>query len=573
MLIKSLSTDQLGRISRRFNRLYGPRRAEQCIERLVTLTGRYGIGYGFAETATLWDEKTAVLITYADTVSCDGKRPLATLHRFADKYLKNIFSTIHILPFFPWSSDDDFSVIDYRQVSSDYGRWEDIINLSKYFDLMMDLVLNHVSRQSSWFKNYIAEIAPHRDYFIEVDSEVDLSAVVRPRNRPLLTSVHRNGTEKHLWTTFSDDQIDLNFANPNVLFEFLDILLFYIAHGAKIVRLDAIAYLWKQLGSPCIHLEQTHEIVRLMRNLLDMIAPEVILLTETNVSHQKNISYFGNGDEAHMVYQFSLPPLLLYALHAEDTQELTRWAKTICDTPPGCAWFNFTASHDGIGIGPLCGIISDAKLAALIKKIKTLGGHISTKRNSDGSESPYELNITYFDALGGDDHQTARFFCSQTVVLGMKGVPGVYFHSLTATPNDYDELELTGRSRSINRKKWDADELEHHLNGKTVAAEVFAEYCKQLKLRRKHSAFHPDAAQRILDLDRNLFAFVRSASDGEEIVCISNFSKNWKEIFCDQRIPELDHANSCTDLLSGTRHLGSGKRIPLAPFQTIWLTT
>ncbi|MFA7256388.1 MAG: sugar phosphorylase, partial [Kiritimatiellales bacterium] len=475
MFIKALSPELLDRMRERFNRLYGPLRAEQCIKRLAAMIGRYGIGYGCNKAGPLWNEQTTVLITYADTVQREGETPLATLCKFAEKKFKEIFSTIHLLPFFPWSSDDGFSVIDYRRVNPSCGHWKHIEELGHHFDLMFDLVLNHVSRRSSWFKNYTSGVAPFRNYFIEVDQQSDLSAVVRPRNLPLLTAVHVNGSEKHLWTTFSDDQIDLNFANPDVLFEFFDILLFYIAHGAKIIRLDAIAYLWKQPGTSCIHLEQTHEVVKLMRDLLDMVAPEAILLTETNVPHEENISYFGNGDEARMVYQFSLPPLLLHALHTGNTQRLTDWAKTVCETPPGCTWFNFTASHDGIGVRPLAGLVPDTELATLVERVKTLGGQVSTKRNSDGSESPYELNITYFDAMGGDEHQVERFLCSQTVLLGLKGIPGIYFHSLTATPNDQDGFKASGRVRSLNRKKWNADELEILLNGQNTTSQVFNE--------------------------------------------------------------------------------------------------
>jgi glycosidase len=573
MLIKSISTDLLERMRERFNRLYGPQRAGQCIERLVTMTGRYGVGYGAAPSDGLWDEKTTVLITYADTVQQDGERPLATLHRFADEHLENLFSTIHILPFFPWSSDDGFSVIDYRKVKQDYGRWEDVRELGRHFELMFDLVLNHVSRKSSWFRQGIADIAPYRDYFIEADPETDLSAVVRPRSLPLLTAVRTNGDKKHYWTTFSDDQMDLNFANPDVLFEFLDILLFYIANGAKVIRLDAIAYLWKQPGTSCIHLPQTHEVVKLMRDLLDMIAPGVVLLTETNVPHEENISYFGNGDEARMVYNFSLPPLLLHALRTGSAKHLSAWAQSVCETPAGCTWFNFTASHDGIGVRPLTGLIPDADLAALAQQMKDLGGHVSTKRNSDGSESPYELNITYFDAMGGDEHQVARFLCSQTVMLGLKGVPAVYFHSLTATPNDQDGFKETGRARSLNRKKWNADELEILLNGQNTTARVFSEYSRRLAIRSKHPAFHPDAAQRVLDLGDDLFAFVRNAGTGESITCIHNVSNVRKEVKLDARTPELDNAKPCTDLLSGSRYNGANKVIALKPYQAVWLTT
>ena len=571
MFIKTLSPERIERLRTRFNRLYGQQQAELCIKRLVAMTGRYGIGYEDRRTTERWNEKTAVLITYADTLHRDGEPPLATLNQFSEKYFSDLFSTIHLLPFFPWSSDDGFSVIDYRQVNPACGRWRHIEELGNHFNLMFDLVLNHVSRKSTWFKHYIANIAPYRDYFIEVNPATDLSAVVRPRNLPLLTPVRWNGKEKYLWTTFSDDQIDLNFACPDVLFEFLDILLFYIANGATIIRLDAIAYLWKQPGTACIHLEQTHEIVKLMRDLLDMIAPEVILLTETNVPHDENISYFGQGDEARMVYQFSLPPLLLHALQTGNTTFLTDWARSVSKTPDGCTWFNFTASHDGIGVRPLTGLIPENEYTALIEKIKTLGGQVSVKRNPDGTESPYELNITYFDALGGDEHQVARFLCSQTIMLSLKGIPGIYIHSLTATPNDQEGVRKTGKARSINRKKWNVDELDKLLDKDNTSAQVFAEYRRRLKIRRTQTAFHPEATQRIINLGTDYFAFARTGLDGNCILCISNFSEKQKSVQLDESHSGLTSSAPCTDLLSGARISGTNKTLTLDAYQTVWL--
>ncbi len=557
----------------RLNRLYGPHRAEGCIERLAALIGRYGIGYNQPSSEPRWNEKRVLLITYADMVRREGELPLITLKSFADHRLNNIINSIHILPFWFWSSDDGFSVIDYRQVDPGVGKWRDVEALGKNFNLMFDLVLNHVSRQSNWFRDYIAGVAPYRDYFIELPPDTDLSAVTRPRSTPVLTTVHKDMGEASVWTTFSDDQIDLNFANPDVLFEFLDILFLYLSKGARIIRLDAIAYLWKQPGTSCIHLEQTHEVVKLLRDLLDMIMPEVVLLTETNVPHKENISYFGQSDEAHMVYQFSLPPLLLHALTTGDAAFLTEWAQTVSVCPEHCTYLNFTASHDGIGVRPLSGLIPDDELNALVEHIKKQGGEVSTKRNADGTDSPYELNITYFDALGGDDLQIDRFLCSQTIMLALKGVPAIYFHSLTATPNDHEGVKTTGRARSINRKKWNIDELENELSGSGPTAQVFSEYCRRIQIRTRQSAFHPDAHQRVVELDDGLFGFVRVATDGDEIIaCISNFSKVRKTVAIDPRFPECDTPRPLTDLLSGARFSGSGKEIPLDPYQTVWLT-
>lgn len=571
-MIKNMSSEVLGRMKSRFNRLYGSRRADICLERIAAMIGRYGIGYGVPSTDPLWSERRVVLITYADMVQREGERPLRTLTEFAERHLRESIDTIHLLPFFPWSSDDGFSVIDYRQVDPASGRWKDIQILNHEFRLMFDLVLNHVSRKSVWFKHYTADNAPYRDYFIEMSPDTDLSAVMRPRTSPLLTPAHKDQSEAHVWTTFSDDQIDLNFANPDVLFEFFDILFFYLSQGARIIRLDAIAYLWKQAGTPCIHLEQTHEIVKLLRDLLNMVAPDTVLLTETNVPHDENISYFGNGDEAHMIYQFSLPPLLLHALTTGNGTVLTNWAKTVSNVPANCTYFNFTASHDGIGVRPLAGLIPDAEFDTLIEHVKQRGGHVSSKRNDDGTESPYELNITYFDALGGDKLQVERFLCSQTIMLGLRGVPAIYLHSLTATPNDHEGVAATGRARSINRKKWDVAELEQLIHGKGASAKIFAEYRRRIQIRTQHAAFHPDAKQTVLDLGTDLFAFIRSAEKSPEtILCISNLSATRKELILDRNTPVCNSSRPCIDLLSGARTSGTEKHISLAPCQTVWL--
>ncbi|QBG46916.1 alpha-amylase [Verrucomicrobia bacterium S94] len=575
-MIKNLDIQALERMRTRFNRLYGPQKVEQLLERMVQLIGRYGIGLeGFSE-ADLWDETSAVLITYGDMIQNGDEPPLKVLKRFADRYLSGSINTVHILPFYPYTSDDGFSVVDYRAVDRKLGKWADVEDLGREFRLMFDLVLNHCSRSCKWFIDYVNNIAPYRNYFIEEDPNVDLSAVTRPRALPLLTPVHTQHGDTHVWTTFSDDQMDLNFANPDVLFEFLDILLFYVANGATIIRLDAIAYLWKQVGTSCIHLKQTHEVVKLMRDLLDMVAPNVVLLTETNVPHEENISYFGDGDEAHMVYQFSLPPLLLHGLLNGDSSYLTNWAASLNDLPPKCTYFNFTASHDGIGVRPLQGIVPDEELQKLAARVKSQGGHVSMKANPDGTESPYELNITYFDAMGDDpeqvtDHHLARFLCSQTVAMSLRGVPAVYFHSLTATRNNYAGVEETGRARTINRLKWDESELEKQITDKaSPAAKVLKEYTRRLNCRAQHKVFHPDAGQQIINLGSEWFVIEREWKE-ERVVCISNFTADYQELTVDDRLYRLNRADSCSDLLTGRRYMGDGKVIPFEPYQTVWL--
>jgi sucrose phosphorylase len=567
----------MNRLRHRFENLYGEQLAQKSMERLDAMYGRYGVGDEDFNGELYWDQADSILITYGDMIQ-SGTKPLKALKHFADIHIKGAISTIHVLPFFPYSSDDGFSIIDYREVNPELGTWNDIHDLSENFSLMFDLVLNHCSRRNAWFEDYVAGVAPGRHYFIEMDPDADVSAVVRPRSTPLLTRAQTRHGARHVWTTFSEDQVDLDFANPDVLFEFLDILFFYISRGCSIIRLDAIAYLWKQFGTPCIHHEKTHEVVRIIRDVLNLVAPHVAILTETNVPHEENISYFGQGDEAHIVYQFSLPPLLMHTLISGNASYLTAWAAQLDPPPEGCTYLNFTASHDGIGMRPLEGILQPDEIERLLKHVKARGGHISSKQNSDGTQSPYELNITYLDALTLSDGEPEwmsfdRFICSQTMALSLKGMPAIYFNSLVGARNDHEAVKQTGRARSINRHKWDEAELYERLNdSESENSKVLWEYSRILHLRATHPAFHPDGYQRILDYGPAFFALERIAPDnGEVILCISNITAQPRKIIPSQQTGALTGDKRARDLIRGEIDLHENASITLAPYQTCWL--
>ncbi|MFT6421862.1 MAG: sucrose phosphorylase [Thalassolituus sp.] len=524
---------------------------------------------------TRWSEKDIILITYGNSIQTADETPLDTLATFLRERLTGVVNSVHILPFFPYSSDDGFSVIDYYQVNSDWGDWSDVAKVAQNFDLMIDLVINHCSRENLWFVDYIGNHQPYCDYFIEVDPETDVSMVTRPRNTPLLTPVHTHRGVRHVWATFSEDQIDLNFANPDVLLEFIRIYLFYIEQGARFIRLDAVAFLWKQLGTNCLHLKQTHEAVKLLRDVINFVAPEVVMITETNVPVKENLSYFGESDEAHMVYQFGLPPLVLHALNRGNASFLTDWADDIPVLPEGCSYLNFTASHDGIGVRPVEGILPEREVQDLIDSMHRFGGFVSMKANSDGTESPYEINITLFDACMGtrrgvDHHQVPRFLCSQAIMLAMQGIPAVYIHSLTASPNDLDHVEQTGRTRSINRRIWDKNELEYLLgNPVTHQAEVFTTLTRMIRIRRDQKAFNPDARQDVIKINTDLFILKRTSTDGEQrIYAISNVT---------ERILRLPLAslgfleNGLKDILA-LESTTIDEELVLYPYQTVWLT-
>jgi len=540
------------------------------------LVGRYGVGAEQIGHPYQWDQQDSVLITYGDTIREPGRAPLKTLREFLNLRVQNAINTVHILPFFPYSSDAGFSITDYRQVNPDLGSWEEISAIGRNFRLMVDLVLNHVSRESEWFTDYINGLVPRSRYFIEACPESDLSQVVRPRSTPLLSPVRTREGHKHVWTTFSADQVDLDFTNPDVLFEFLDILFYYISKGACVIRMDAIAYLWKKMGTSCIHLPETHEVVKLFRTLVELVAPHVLLITETNVPHNENISYFGQADEAHIVYQFSLPPLLLHGLHRGTAAYLREWADGLGEVPSGCTFLNFTASHDGIGLRPIEGLVPEEEVDELVEAARERGGMVTTRTLQDGTEKPYELNITYYDALrfldGDREHlNVPRFLCSQAVALALKGIPAVYIHSLFATRNDHEAVEETGVARSINRSTLDFDDLERQLDDETTrTGRVFAQYRHLLDVRRRQPAFHPDGAQRVPDVGDEVFALERTAPDGgQRILALNNFTARRVTVALSGE--DLDAGSGPYRDLIEDEDRGQGGSVELSPYDTVWL--
>jgi len=560
------------RIGRQLQTIYSER-ADEVLPQVLQLTERYVDRFADRSVAEeLWSERDVVLITYGDQVA-EGEQPtLATLQRFLAEFeLRDALPIVHLLPFCPYSSDDGFSVIDFRAIDERLGDWSQLRQLGEHCDLMYDLVLNHVSQHSDWFQGYLAGDSKYANWFHEIDPVEDLSQVTRPRSHPLLTPFQAAAGERHIWTTFSDDQVDLNYSEPAVLLEMLDILLTYVANGARIIRLDAIAFLWKEIGTTCLHLEQTHAVVKLFRAVLDAVAPDVILLTETNVPHAENVSYFGDGDEARMVYQFALPPLLFDACVNEDATPLKNWLSSLEPPGTGTTWFNFTASHDGIGVRPLEGIVEGERFERLVTATRERGGRVSMRQMPSGDLQPYELNITWSDAMRtpgeSDPLHMRRMLASQAFMLGLQGVPAVYFHSLVGTPNDSEGADESGQARRINRRKFTLDELRSLLADDPEQSAIFAGYRQLLATRNVQSAFHPDASQRVLETrDPALLAFERFCpASGQRIVVAANFASTARTM----QIAEWSENSKSRDLISGSEF--TGQSLTLAACQIVWL--
>jgi glucosylglycerate phosphorylase len=540
--------------------LYGAEAAAALEPRLERLLRGHGAGNGSRRALTQSD---ALLITYGDQVREEGPAPLASLTGFLQDRAERVVTGVHILPFYPYSSDDGFSVIDYRQVDPDLGGWEDVAGLRERFQLMFDAVFNHCSAQSTWFQRFLEWDSEYRHWFITVEGDPDLSQVVRPRALPLLTTFSTADGYKRVWTTFSEDQVDVNVKDPEVLLELIDTLLFYVEKGASFIRLDAIGFLWKEIGTSCIHLPQTHRVIQLMRSVLDQCAPQTVVITETNVPHKDNISYFGNGhNEAQLVYNFALPPLVLHTLATGNAEALTRWAETLDPPSPDTTFFNFLASHDGIGLNPARGLLADADIDGLVGRTERHGGFVSYKTNPDGTESPYELNINYFDALSdpaGDEPeatQVGRFLLATAIQLAIAGMPGIYFHSLFGSRGDRKAAEESGIKRRINRQKLERRPLEAELADPTSRrSQVFDGIGRLMEIRRSSAAFHPSGTQRVLDVDPRVFAILRASPDGQEsALCVHNVTDATVEL----EIPTPEGAGE------------QAGRFELAPYESRW---
>jgi len=572
------------RIHEHLRGIYGPEEGPRVARELLH---RLGAPHDAAPEPTgRLSRSDAFLITYGDQITSEGEPPLATLKTVLREDF-DFIAGVHILPFFPWSSDDGFSVIDYRRVDPKLGSWEDVTAVARERRLMVDAVINHVSAQGPWFQAFLRGEAPYDRFFITVDpvaSADDLRLVFRPRAHPLLTRFETAKGPRHVWTTFSADQVDLDYSNPRVLLEIIDILLLYVEKGAQVIRLDAVAYLWKELGTPCLHHEKTHRVVKVLRAVLDHAAPHVLLITETNVPHAENISYFGcplgeSTDEAQLVYQFPLPPLTLHTFLTGDATRLSAWAATLDPPAPEASFFNFLASHDGIGVVPALGLLTEEEIDALVRAVEAHGGLVSYRDDGRGGRKPYELNTTFFDALNDPrrpdrDTDVARFMAAHAVMLSLQGVPGIYLHSLLGSRNDRAAAEASGQARRINREKLSLRELRRRIqDDKGHQGRVLAAWRRLMDVRRREPAFSPRVGQRVLDLGPRVFALLRRpAAPDRPVLCLTNVSSSAVTLdLPDLGVPGV--GGGLRDLLGHHHPEGGekGSRLLLPPYGIAWL--
>ncbi len=560
------------KISSIYSLYYSKKNLDICVEEIFRVINTFN-KFGKKGKKLRISEKTSVLICYGDSLLDGNKeKTIRIFRKFYKKKLDHFFEAIHFLPFYPSSSDSGFAVKDHYQVDKKLGDWSDISRLSKTTTIMADLVINHASSKGLWFKNFLANKSPGKDYFLAVSKEFNTSKVIRPRENKLLKKISIFKKNNLIWRTFSDDQIDLDFRNPKVLLRFIKIMINLLNHGVTIFRLDAIAYLWKKSGSKCINLKETHEIIRLLRIVCDSLKSKPIIITETNLPENENLSYFGiKNDESHWIYNFSLPPLLVHSFLFEDSTYLNKWSKNLPQTKIGNSYLNFIASHDGIGMRPVEGYLNKKNLSKFFKRIKKNGGQLSFRKVQNSSKKVYEANITLFDAFQKTDYDKRgkyfleRYISAHAIMIAFEGIPAIYFNSIFGTSNDEYKYIISGNKRDLNRYKWNKKRLESLLKDKNSKQSTFyRKITRLISIKKKNKAFHPNAKRENLNMGKKIFCFKRTSLDKRQIIYnFTNLSSKFQEFDLNKKF--IKYKN----LLDKSK---INRKFKLKPFETVWLT-
>ena len=531
-----------------------------------------------ARDSALWSESDVLLIAYPDNINSQNTSPLKSLREFLTKYFSDTISIVHVLPFLMSTGDDGFSVQNYFVVDEKFGDWNDVGELTKHSTLMADLVLNHCSVKNSWFIGYQNGDPLYENFFCTVPKDFDISKIVRPRSSSLKEKFLVNGEERDIWCTFSSDQADLNFKNPKVLRKLIDVVFWYIEMGVRVFRLDAVAFIWKNSGTTGLNAPQAHLIVRLLRILVDYLDRGIILITETNLPVHENLTYFGNGNEAHWIYNFTLPPMSIFTLMFGDATQIRKWSMGMPPALPNTAYLNFLSSHDGIGLRPIEGVLPDQQLDQMVSQLEYNGSLFSWRNISQSEQKIYEANITLFDSLRhipsdpNGEFKIQRYLAANCIMLGFEGVPAFYLNAMFATGNDTEAVIKNRSNRAINRHKWSKIELEKRLNSShNIESKILNSLKKLISIRKRQAAFHPNATQFTLQLESCFFGIWRQSIDRcQSIFAITNVTHLEQSL-------SLSHLNLVFsdrwfDLISGDEITNSESVLSFLPYQTYWIS-
>ena len=548
------------------------------LSQLSKILSKYQCESGFKNMERIipWNQNHSVLITYADSVQKEGEQTLVTLNIILEKYFKELSKVVHILPFLRATSDGGFAVSSHKLLDEKFGNWNDLKNLSKRHILMADLVLNHVSSSHPWVQQFKKGEEPGLSNIFAPSKNLDWSNVIRPRSSSLFSQINTSVGPKQVWTTFGPDQVDLNWQNPRMLIEFLNLFILYINNGIKWFRLDAVGFIWKQSGTTCLNLPKAHCIVKVLRKKLSSLLSDGVLITETNVPQKENLSYLETEDEAHMAYNFPLPPLLLEAVVTSRADILNTWIYNWPVLPENTTLFNFTASHDGVGLRPLEGLMNEERIKELLINCEKRGGLISHRRLFNGEDKPYELNISWWSAMEDSSRDTKRFqqerfILSQLLVMALKGVPAFYLPALLGSENDIKKFSITGERRDLNREKFDFYKLLIKLEDKnSIASKNLKILSTAMKIRSKIKSFHPSAEMKCLTKGRSDIVAIHRTFEKSSIFAIHNMTDNKLDFSIDDSLKSsLKDGFIYCDYLSDKQY--GNLNFVLDPFQVLWI--
>ena len=534
-------------------------------------------GYEEINNLITWDQTHSVLITYADSIQKPGEPTLSTLRELLKLYFKDLSSVLHVLPFLKSTSDGGFAVSSHKLLDERFGDWSDIKLLSKSHILMADLVLNHVSSSHPWVQQFIKNQEPGLSNVFAPSQSLNWDSVIRPRSSSLFSNINTSKGPRQVWTTFGPDQIDLNWQNPKMIIEFLNLVVTYVNNGIKWFRLDAVGFIWKESGTTCLHLPKAHLLVKTLRIQLYSLLRDGVLITETNVPQKENLSYIEPADEAHMAYNFPLPPLVLEAVITSRADILNSWINKWPKLPISTTLFNFTASHDGIGLRPLEGLMNEDRIKSLLVDCEKRGGLVSHRRLSNGEDKPYELNISWWSAMEDSSRdnkrfQYKRFILSQLIVMALKGIPAFYLPALLASDNDVKSFSKTGQRRDLNREKFELDKLLLVLNNSDSYASKNLKYLSHaMKTRSKLTSFHPSSSMRCLSNDRSDIIAIQRGEGSNTLIAIHNFTENKLDYSINTHEFNKNKENhlSFKDYLSG--RIYKNLNFVLNPFEVLWI--
>lgn len=422
------------------------------------------------------------LITYPDSLG----QNLAELHYVLKRYFKDTIGGIHLLPFFPSSADRGFAPITYDRVDPAFGTWRDIEKIGQDFDLMIDFMVNHISRQSIFFQNYLenGKQSPYADMFLSFDklspdgniSDEDLAKIYTRKPRPPYSVIERiDGTKEKIWSTFDYEQIDLDWQSP-VTRKIMRNFLFRLAReNIKMIRMDAFAYTTIKIGTRSFFLEP--DVWELLEWLDACVAPfDVEILPEVHENHTYQLKLSNKG---YWTYDFALPMLVLHTLYHHNNKRLLDWLK-ICPRKQ----ITTLDTHDGIGIVDVQELMTQEEIDRTIEGLYDKGSRAKRIYNTEAYNNLdlYQMNCTYYSALDCNDDS---YICGRILQFFTPGIPQVYYVGLLAGENDIELVEKTKSGRAVNRHNYTLEEI-------AVEAEkpVVRRLMHLMKFRNNYPAFN-----------------------------------------------------------------------------------